>query len=561
MTGGFFMLLLHADKISKFYGDRKIFNEFTLKLYSGDRVGVVGPNGAGKTTLLNILSGADQPDEGLVRHYTTISYVRQQDDGVPEVVSGTSLDGVDAKIAGFLKVNGDSFHKGMSGGEKARARFALSYDSQCGLLIVDEPTSNMDMEASRVIEEELLGFDGALLIVSHDRELLDKLCTSVLEVSDGTVTSYSGNYSDYVQLREAAYERQQFEYESYVKEKTRLQNRIQERVEHMNSVKKAPSRMGNSEARLNRRGYTAIQNKLNQSIDILETRLDMMEKKERPKDLPQVMMRIDPPTNPVSSRAVRARDLSMGFEGKPLVNNASFEIITGKRTALLGKNGSGKTTLAEMIYRRDKLITIAPGAEIGYFKQDFSILDENRTILENVRSDSTKPEHEIRGILARLLIAGDDVFKRVSVLSGGEKVKVSIAKVIVSKANFIILDEPTNYLDVFSMEALEKVLCDYTGTLLLISHDRRFIENVAQRLIFIENKTLTTFEGAWAEYEERKNKAGKSTENGGLINITLLQMRLAELSVRISSCGNEAHKQELEAQYLETVKQLSAQQK
>jgi macrolide transport system ATP-binding/permease protein len=406
MTGGFFMLLLHADKISKFYGDRKIFSDVTLKLYSGDRVGVVGPNGAGKTTLLNILSGADKPDDGHVRHYTTISYVRQQDDGVPEIVSGSPLDAADAKIAGFLKVNVESFHKGMSGGEKARARFALSYDSQCGLLIVDEPTSNMDMEASRVIEEELLGFDGALLIVSHDRELLDMLCTSVLEVSDGTVTSYNGNYSDYVRQREAAYERQQFEYEAYIKEKTRLQNRIQERVENMKSVKKAPSRMGNSEARLHKREATAVQKKLNQGIDILESRLAMMEKKERPKDLPQVMMRIDPPTNPVSARVARTRDLSMGFEGKPLVDGASFEILTGKRTALLGKNGSGKTTLAEMIYRRDNQITIAPGVEIGYFKQDFSLLDENRTILENVRAESTKPEHEIRASWHVCLLLG-----------------------------------------------------------------------------------------------------------------------------------------------------------
>jgi macrolide transport system ATP-binding/permease protein len=149
----------------------------------------------------------------------------------------------------------------------------------------------------------------------------------------------------------------------------------------------------------------------------------------------------------------------------------------------------------------------------------------------------------------------------VSVLSGGEKVKVSIAKVIVSKANFIILDEPTNYLDVFSMEALEKVLCDYTGTLLLISHDRRFIENVAQRLIFIENKVLTTFEGTWAEYEESKKKADKSSKNGGQLNITLLQMRLAELSAKIGTCSSEEQKQELEAQYLETARQLSAQQK
>lgn len=550
------MLLLNADKISKYYGDRTLFEDFSLKIFTGDRIGIVGPNGAGKTTLLKILAGEIKPDDGQVKVYSSVSYVRQQDDGVPETANSQSLEPLDNKMAGFLGVDQRALHENMSGGEKARARFVLSYDPSCGLLIVDEPTSNMDMEASGVIEDELNGFSGALLIVSHDRSLLDKLCTSVLEISNGTVRTFAGNYTDYVQQREALYERQMFEYGAYVREKARLQNRIVERHENMKSMKKAPSRMGNSEARLHKREATARQKKLNQGIDNLETRLTMLEKKEKPKELPQVMMRIDPPSNPVSSRVVRARDITVGFEDRCLFEKATFEILTGKRTALVGKNGTGKTTLAEMMINRDERLTLSPGVEIGYFKQDFSILNDHQTVLENVMAGSCKPEHETRGILARLLIPGDDVFKKVSVLSGGEKVKVSIAKVMVSKANFVILDEPTNYLDVFSMEALEKLLSDYTGTLLLISHDRKFIENVAQRLIHIEEKRLDVFEGTLAEYEERKSKQKNGLRQQDTLDETLMKMRLADLSSKISSCSDENRKLELETQYHEVVKQL-----
>ena len=542
-------LLLVANKISKSFGDQKIFEKLSLNIYSGDRIGITGPNGAGKTTLLKVLSGQISPDEGSVKIYTPVSYIRQQDDGVPEVDSSPTHFIENTRLAGILKLNQQGLHEKMSGGEKAKARFVFSFDPSCGLLIADEPTSNMDMDSEGIIEKELLNYQGALLIVSHDRSILDRLCSTMIEVSNGEIKIYTGNYSDYVRQRDAAHQRQSFEYESYIKERSRLKNRIAERTENMHSVKKAPSRMGNSEARLHKREVTAIQKKLNQGIDNLETRLNMLDKKQRPQDLPQVMMRIDPPENPVSSRIVRCVDLNIVIQERLLIKNAAFEILTGKRTALMGKNGTGKTTLADLINHGDDRLTIAPGVQIGYFKQDFSILEEKQTILDNVMAGSIKPQHEARGILARLLISGDDVNKRVSCISGGEKVKVSIAKILVSKANFIILDEPTNYLDVFSMEALEKVLCDYTGTLLLISHDRKFIENIAERLLILENDAIKTFEGCLAEYEESLKEVSKPLNKANSLDAAILQMKLAELSSKIYSCPDEKKKLELEAQY------------
>ncbi|SHI89700.1 ribosomal protection-like ABC-F family protein [Thermoclostridium caenicola] len=542
-------LVLQAHQISKSYGEQQLFNSFSLKVYSGERIGITGPNGAGKSTLLKVLAGIESPDEGSVRLYTSYSFLRQQDDGVPESMASSLPVGRNQRLMGLLDWEPDRQHVHLSGGEKAKLRFLHAFDPDCGILFADEPTSNLDMESADIVKKELKAYKGTLLLVSHDRDLLDELCDTILEIMNGEVRVFSGNYTQYVRQREAEYQRQVFEYESYIRERERLKERILERKANRQAIRKAPSRMGNSEARLHRRNWTAIQKKLSQSIDQLETRLEKLEKKEKPRELPQVLIKIEPPSNPVSSKAVRARNLTIGFNVRKLITNATFEIPTGKRTALLGKNGSGKTTLANLIAERDSRLSIAPGVEFGFFKQDFSILDETRSILENVMAESEKPEHEVRGVLARLLIPAGHVHKPVALISGGEKVKVSIARLLVSKANFIILDEPTNYLDVFSLEALESVLKDYTGTLLLISHDRQFVENIAQRLLIIEDNRLKTFEGSLKEYEESIRAKEERTVSSSGLEETIRQMKLAELSAKISACSDESQKQELEAQY------------
>ncbi|NLU33192.1 MAG: ABC-F type ribosomal protection protein [Clostridiaceae bacterium] len=542
-------LVLQADNIGKSYGEQQLFKSLSLKIYSGERIGITGPNGAGKSTLLKILAGMESPDEGSVRIYTSFSYLRQQDDGVPESMVPIPHANGKQRLAGMLGMDTYTHHAHLSGGERAKARFIQAFDPDAGILFIDEPTSNLDMESAEVIQKELEAYKGALLLVSHDRELLDRLCDSIIEIMNGKARLFTGNYTRYVQQREAEFQRQVFEYESYIKERERLRERILERKSNMRSVRKAPSRMGNSEARLHKMKKTSIQKKLNQAIDQLETRLEKLEKKDRPMELPQVAIKIDPPGNPVSSKAVRAKNLYVGFNGRKLIDNASFEIPTGKRTALLGKNGSGKTTLANLIAERDSRISIAPGVQFGYFRQDFSILDESRTILENVMEGSEKPEHMVRGVLARLLIPAGHVNKKVFFISGGEKVKVSIARLLVSQANFIILDEPTNYLDVFSMEALESVLRDYSGTLLLISHDRKFVGSIAQRLLIIEGNHIKTFEGSLKDYQERQKAGNDQDHAGSSLEDTIRQMKMAELSARISACSDESLKKELEAQY------------
>ena len=562
------MLLLSCDKISKAYGEHQVLTDVSLKIYAGDRIGLVGANGSGKSTLLKILAGMDTADQGQVKTYTRLSVLTQQDDGVPEATSSLYALPMEEKLASTLGVSPENLHARMSGGEKSRARFALQFDPTAGLLFADEPTSNMDMEATRVVQRELQSFKGALLLVSHDRSLLDELCTSILEVYNGRIRSFTGDYTSYVQQKEELYRRQSFEYDTYVKEKNRLEGRVIERMENIRSIKKAPQRMGNSEARLHKRGSTEIQKKLSQSVNTLRSRVDHLEVKERPDDPMTVKMFIHPVKNPVSQIAVRAKDLNLSFPGIKLLEHAHFEIPTRTRTVLMGRNGAGKTSLVEHLLKTaatpcdHEALVISPGVKVGYFRQDFSQLDLEKSILENVMAQSSRPEHEIRTLLARLLITREEVYKKVAVLSGGEKVKVSLARILASDANFLILDEPTNYLDVYSMEAMEQVLCDYTGTLLLISHDRKFIENVGQRLLIIEDNQIKTFEGTLKDYEEEKEKKQpskglhdqKAEPISPALQRMLMEMRLAELSSKIDGCRDEQLKKDLEQEYFDLCK-------
>lgn len=564
------MLLLSCDKISKSYGEYKILSDVSLKIHSGDRIGLVGANGSGKSTLLKILAGMETPDEGQVKLHTRLSYLVQQDDGVPEVATVLMPQTMEEKLASTLGVAPESLHQHMSGGEKSRARFALGFDPATGLLLADEPTSNMDMDAVKIIEKELQSFKGALLLVSHDRSLLDSLCNSIIEISNGSIKTFTGNFTSYMEQREQLYRRQCFEYESYKKEKNRLESRILERKEHIRSIRKAPKRMGNSEARLHKRSSTEIQQHLSRHVEALRSRIEHLEVKERPDDPIVVKMSIQPVVNPVAKIAVRAKELDLGYPGRKLIERASFEIPTGKRTVLMGRNGAGKTTLVENLLNAaincsdtDTWI-ISPGIKMGYFRQDLSHLDLEGTILENVMAESHRPEHEIRTLLARLLFTRDEVYKKVSVLSGGEKVKVSLARILASDANFLILDEPTNYLDVYSMEAMERVLCDYTGTLLLISHDRRFVENVGQRLLVMEDRRIITYEGNLKEYELEKTKDKLSDTStvtptpDPALQRMVLDMRLAELSSKIDSCKDEQSKKILEQEYFELCRAKNA---
>ncbi len=539
------MLVLQACNIKKSYGDRVIVQFDDLKIYYGDRIGVVGANGAGKTTLLDLLSGRLDPDEGRLELRASLSYIGQE---------GGPVTGPDRKLAREFRVS--SVDGGAaSGGEKTRLKIAAVFDESAGILFADEPTANLDLEGIRLLEDKLAAFRGAMLLVSHDREFLDRLCSKIIEIRDAGLQVFQGNYSDYLRQREAAFERQLFEYRQYVSEKKRLYDTLAERRVNVKKVRKNPKRMGTSEARLHKRDSTEIQEKLNKTVKAIETRLEKLEVKEKPRALPQVKININQACDPVARTVAAGKDIDLYFGSRCLFKKACFEIPRGRKTALVGANGSGKTTLANMIAGGATGIRLAPGTITGYFNQDLAgNLDYRDTVLGSVIKDSAQPESLVRTILARFLFRGDDVYKEVVRLSGGEKVKLSLAKILTGGANFIILDEPTNYLDIISMEALESVLRDYRGTMLIISHDRKFLNNVADRVLLIKDCAIITYEGTLEDYFRESSADIGAREKE--IEDMVLRLRLSELAGKLAECRDEEERSRLDLEYTKLLKQI-----
>jgi macrolide transport system ATP-binding/permease protein len=549
---GFFMLLLEINNLKKYYADRLILDIKDFKAYYGEKIGIVGVNGAGKTTFLDIIAGRNVPETGSIKLYGDISYITQLD---METASE-----IDRRMAKEFKLHFNDLDTA-SGGEKTRYKIASSLSENSSILLADEPTSNLDIQGIELLEKKLTDFKGLILIVSHDRELLDKLCSKIVEIEGGELKQYSGNYSQYKQQKEMELERSQFEYQQYLDNKRALEEAIKEKKSRAASMKKAPSRMGNSEARLHKTGNQKAKANLEKAIKAMETRIHKLEKKEKPKEQQHAIIDIQNAEKPVSRVLISGSGISKSFGSKELFKNAEFEIINGSKTALIGGNGTGKSTLLKMIMERDKTIKLANGVKLGYFSQGTDILKDDETILENVIKDSVYPEYFVRTILARLLFRRDDVYKKAGKLSGGERVRTCFAKIFCSDANVIVLDEPTNYLDISSMEAVENAMKLYEGTIFFVTHDRKLISSIADRIIFIENHRLNSFEGGYEEYIESKKPAASSNEVEKNRKKLLLNTRLSEIISRLSMPGKSDDVEQLDMEYrkiLAEIKQLES---
>ncbi|EKD69523.1 MAG: hypothetical protein ACD_47C00087G0001, partial [uncultured bacterium] len=492
-----FMLKISFNKIKKYYGDRLLFECGSLAIYSGEKVAVAGINGAGKTTLLDIMAGVTAPDEGVAYIRGEVSYARQLEDDPGFKDSGA----ICGRTAAEFGAPAD-YETHLSGGEKTRRRVAAALENAGDILILDEPTSNLDIGAIELLEKKLLEFDGTLIIVSHDRMLLDKVCTRVVEIENSKINDFEGNFASYEYQKNLIFERARFEHEDYVSEKKRLEKAVVDKKQKSKEMRKTPKRMGNSEARLHTRGINSKKKKLDGAAEALKSRLAQLEVKERPYRPPSVRVSV-PEHGRVHSRAVASCDsLTKSFGGKIIFDDARFELPSTAKTSLVGPNGSGKTTLVKMILERSGGIWVSERARTGYFGQGFETLDPEKTILENVLVSSVHSETAVRTLLACMLFRREEVYKKVSLLSGGERVKAAIAKILLGEFNYLILDEPTNYLDVFSLAALEELLADYDGGMLICSHDRRFIDAVADRTLIMDEvtKKIITYEGRYADY-------------------------------------------------------------
>nr|WP_300839167.1 ABC-F type ribosomal protection protein [uncultured Acetatifactor sp.] len=497
-------LVLQAENIVVSFGEQKVLDIDKLAVYQGERIGLVGANGAGKTTLLRVLAGELEPDAGTVKVMCDMHFFRQFSQGVDPF----ELDGKEMKA---MQIQDKVWQEAVSGGEDTRMRLAWMFSSGKNLVFLDEPTANLDMKGIALLKRKLLDLD-TMIIVSHDRALLNALCTRIVEIRDGRLTGYEGNYDDYTRLREQAVQRQWTEYENYTSEKRRLEKVYLQKKQKAVSIEKLPKGMTPREAGLrnflSKHPKDAKAGRMEASAKNVLERIEHMEVKEKPKELPK--MRPDfrltnPPENAV---VIRGEGISFSYEnGGEIFRDASFRIRNRSRVAVVGENGAGKTTLLKLIQQECSpergSVYVVPKAAIGLLDQNMAQIDYEKTVLENVMEDSVQNESIARTILARLLLSAQDIRKKAGVLSGGERIKLAFARLFVGRANLLILDEPTNYLDIPSVEALEEMFAEYEGVLVFVSHDEAFIRACATEILEVKDGRTINCLGTPEEYFAR----------------------------------------------------------
>lgn len=541
---GFFMMLMEAKNIKFSYGDKTILDFEHFSIYENDRIGLVGSNGAGKTTLLQILTGELEPEEGKVEVNCEIAYFKQFDEVSKDDIT------CNRELKEF-HVTAQAREELISGGEKTRVRLASALSKNAHILFADEPTSNLDLQGVKLLGQKFKQ-QKTMILISHDRDLLDAVCNRIIEVRDTKLFVYHGNYSEYEKQRQENYEREWAEYEAYTDEKDRLERIYKEKAEHARAIGERPTKLSPAECRLRNflalRPFDVKQKSMQSSAKAVQKRIEHMEVKDKPKEQPKIrpdFRLTNPPENKI---IIEARNLNYAYGDHVIFEKAEFAIKNHKRVALVGDNGSGKTTLFNLIKNGYEGIRIVPKAKIGYFYQGFDNLDYSKTVLQNVMQDSIQKEEVARMILARLLLKESDIKKQAGVLSGGEKIKLAFAKLFISDANVLILDEPTNFLDLPSVEAIEELFSSYEGTLVFVSHDKRFINAIATELLMLKGKKLIPFEGTYDAYEKSQKRSTKADNSSVLL--TAAQMRMTSIMARFSDARENREK--LEQEYEET---------
>lgn len=520
------MLNMRAINIQYQIGSRNILDIKELRIHEGDRIGLVGRNGEGKSLLLQYLLG--------------------KLDIVPQVEWHTSY--------GWLQQMNEEEWKTstMSGGEKTHARLEQVLEKGHPLLFLDEPTNNLDWEHIEDLEENLRHHEGAYVVVSHDRKLLNRCCNKIWELEQGKITEYHGDY-DFYEAQKDLEQKQKYEkHEQYVKEKNRIEERIRQKQSQSKGMRKPPKRMGNSEWQLGKNKAAAHQKKVERVSKTLERRLDRLEKADKPMEWDQVKMEFNQ-LNPISKKLLgKVGETEVQVGSRFLFSSPKLSLRNGSKTAFIGGNGTGKSTFIRYLLKNTDWLS--PGVKVGYFHQTLEDLPLEKKVYDYSSEGSSLSETTIRIILARLRFFADDMNKIIGQLSGGERVKLSLAKLIASGSTFLVLDEPTNHLDLEAIQALERLICDFPGTILFVTHDRTFIERTADQLWMIEDSRLKTFDGTWKQWEEYVEDPPVADEEA--YDQMALETRLTELISRLSMPGPNEDVAELESEYQQTLSQL-----
>lgn len=472
-------------KISK--GDRDLLTLKNLQVQDKQRIGLVGKNGSGKTTLFNVLTGKVEPDIG---EFT-----------------------INGRIAMLPQLKRTDTTK--SGGEVSQEYIIQTLSKSPKILLADEPSTNLDTSHVEWVERQLNRYQGAIILVSHDRTLLDNVCDTIWELADGEIKEYSGNYSSYIEQKENERKHQQKEFQKYQQKKRQLEQAIVHKESQASRATKVPKNLSSSELR-DASGVNPhiqkVQKGLHQNRKALETRLDKLEVVEQPKEEGSIQMDLPNQRAFKNKMIIKAEKLEGKVAGKNLWQPTTFYINGGEKVGIIGPNGCGKTTfLKKIIKKSDDHLYSSPAMKIGYYAQNLDLLNKDQTILQNVSEASSQNETLIRIVLARLGFYRENVHKKVDILSGGERVKVSLAKLFVGDYNTLILDEPTNYLDVYALEALEELLIEYEGSILFVSHDRKFVQAIATKILYIEDEKLKLFHGDYGAFLKREQQETRNT--------------------------------------------------
>ena len=442
-----------------------MLKDVSFHLEDKEKAAIVGINGSGKTTLLRCILGIEEADEG------SIAFSKEK-----------KMDYLAQQHADIETENED--YDTLSGGQKTRKRLEEILQEKPDLLILDEPTNHLDIGSIQWLEKVLKRYDGAVLLVSHDRYFLDRIVTKVIDLERGNVRMYQGNYSAYAekkrQLREAewkAFQNQQAEikHQEAVIEKLKQFNREK-------SIKRAESR---------------------------EKMLLKVERLEKPEEIENEMKLLFAPRESSGNDVLMAKELGKSYDGKRLFSHGTFSLQRGEHVALIGDNGSGKTTLLKilngLVQADEGEFRLGSKVKIAYYDQEHAVLNMEKTLFDEIQDSYPEMNNtKVRNVLAAFLFTGDDVYKRIQDLSGGEQGRVSLAKLMLSDANFLILDEPTNHLDIQGKEVLEEAIRNYEGTVLYVSHDRYFINKTATRIIELFSNRFDNYIGNYDYYIEKK---------------------------------------------------------
>ena len=587
------MNVLQVSNLSKSYPTKDIFSNINFIIEKGDKAGLIGNNGAGKSTLFKILTDEISKDDGeiFIPNGVKIGYLEQQlsiksHQSIYDYCLGVFKDLIDiekklreiekklakenlnqkeqddllhehnrlfeefeekngyqikSELEGTLKAMGfsdEDFDKDiqtLSGGQKARVELAYLLLEKPDLILLDEPTNHLDINAIKFLEVFVKNYQGSVIVISHDRYFLDNTVNKILFLDNGSLNTYDGNYTSFIKKRKKELESRYHQYKNQQKEIDR-QEEIIYRLKNQGGSKR-------------KRGIS--QSRSRQKL------LDKMEKIENP-NKPNHLMKLKLTPRILSGQDVLAVDkLSKTFDQKEIFSNISFKLFRSERTAIIGENGIGKTTLFKIILGEENptsgKVYLGQSVHIGYFDQEQKSLDLSNTIFNEI--SETYPmltNFEIRSYLAKFMFYNDDVDRKISELSGGERARISLLKLMISDNNFILMDEPTNHLDIDSKEILEDAILDYEGSLLIISHDRYFLNKIASKILLMESKQMTEYLGNYDYYEKKLSEAKEEPKTNKEISKTQLVKEKKKINLKKNEIRKiKAEIEEIEERHIE----------